>query len=114
MGKAQVLRQGLYYAFRCRCRLPEGEVFRLCVTCGERKENLGVVIPMDGGFGLDTKIPVKRLGEGSMEFRLLSKRTSSEGVFVPICPEEPFQYISRLKESFLIRKNGQLGIKVEK
>ena len=114
MGKARVLRQGLYYAFRCRCQLPEGEVFRLCVTCGERKENLGVVIPMDGGFGLDTKIPAKRLGEGVMEFRLLSKHTSSEGAFVPICPEEPFQYISRLKESFLIRKNGQLGITVEK
>ena len=47
---------------------------RLFVRCGSREENLGIVVPMDGGFGLDTRIPVKRLGEGEMEFRLADIR----------------------------------------
>lgn len=113
-GKAQVKRQGLYYVFRCRCQLPEEDVFRLSVSCGEKKENLGVVIPLEGGFGLDTRLPVKRLGEGSLEFQLHSRHAMSEGTFVPICPEEPFRYISRLKESFLVRKNGQAGIEIRR
>ena len=63
-GKVQVRRQGLYYRFACRCRLTGEVVCRLRVTCGGRRENLGVVVPVDGGFGLETSLPVKCLGEG--------------------------------------------------
>lgn len=112
-GKVQVLRQGLYYRFVCRCRLTGDVICRLHVTCGSKSENLGIVVPMDGGFGLNTKIPVKRLGEGEMEFRLLPKyepREEKNETFVPIYPEEPFAYIERLKESYLVKRNGQAGI----
>ena len=109
-GKVQVIRQGLYYRFICRCQVSGDVVCRLSVSCGEKQENLGVVIPMDGGFGLDTKLPVKRLGEGKMEFMLVPKHEVAAGKFVPIYPEEPFSYIERLKDAYLVRKNGQLGI----
>ena len=109
-GKVQVLRQGLYYGFHCRCKLTGEIVCRLYVICGEKRESLGVVVPMDGGFGLDTKLPVKRLGEGKMEFTLIPKHEVLEGTFVPIYPEEPFAYIERLKEGFLVKKGEQVGV----
>lgn len=110
MGKVQVLRQGLYYRFICRCQLTGDVVCRLSVACGDKQESLGVVVPMDGGFGLDTLLPAKRLGQGKPEFLLLPKHDVPAGKFVPICPEEPFAYIERLKESFLVRKGQQVGI----
>ncbi|MDO5152546.1 MAG: hypothetical protein Q4D50_04215 [Eubacteriales bacterium] len=110
MGKVQVLRQGLYYRFICRCQLTGDVVCRLLVACGDKQESLGVVVPMDGGFGLDTLLPAKRLGQGKAEFLLLPKHDVPAGKFVPICPEEPFAYIERLKESFLVRKGQQVGI----
>jgi len=109
-GKVQVLRQGLYYRFICRCKLTGDVMCRLCVSCDGRRESLGVVIPMDGGFGLDTKLPAKRLGEGKPEFTLIPKHDLPKGRFVPIYPEEPFAYIERLKESYLARKDGQVGV----
>ncbi len=109
-GKVQVLRQGLYYRFICRCQLSGDVVCRLNVACGNNRENLGVVVPMDGGFGLETKIPIKRLGEGKMDFLLTPKHDSVQGKFYPIYPEEPFAYIERLKEGYLARKDGQLGL----
>ncbi|MDY4582290.1 MAG: hypothetical protein SPD81_05505 [Candidatus Faecousia sp.] len=109
-GKVQVQRQGLYYRFICRCRLSGDVVCRLRVTCGDRRESLGVVVPMDGGFGLDTCLPVKRLGEGEMAFTLVPKHEVPEGTFVPIYPEEPFAYIERLKEGFLAKKGEQVGV----
>lgn len=109
-GKVQVQRQGLYYRFICRCRLSGDVVCRLRVTCGDRRESLGVVVPMDGGFGLDTRLPVKRLGEGEMAFTLVPKHEVPEGTFVPIYPEEPFAYIERLKEGFLAKKGTQVGV----
>ena len=109
-GKVQVQRQGLYYRFTCRCRLSGDVVCRFRVTCGDRRESLGVVVPMDGGFGLDTRLPVKRLGEGEMAFTLVPKHEVPEGTFVPIYPEEPFAYIERLKEGFLAKKGEQVGV----
>lgn len=109
-GKVQVQRQGLYYRFHCRCQLTGQVVCRLYVHCGENRENLGVVVPMDGGFGLDTQLPVKRVGEGTLEFFLSPKHDPPRETFVPIYPEEPFAYLSRLKEGFLAHQNGQTGV----
>lgn len=113
VGKVQVLRQGLYYRFIARCRLSGDMLCRLQVTCADTQENLGVVIPMDGGFGLDTKLPIKRLGTGMPEFRLVTKQGASDRTFCPIYPEEPFAYISKLKDAFLIRKEGQIGVMIK-
>lgn len=112
-GKVQVCRQGLYYQFCCRCSLTGDVICRLHVICGNNRENLGVVVPIEDGFGLETKLPVKKVGEGSMEFLLIPRHEIPEGKFVPIYPEEPFSYIARLKESFLERKNGQVGIMIK-
>lgn len=110
VGKVQVLRQGLYYVFHCRCRIPGEDLCRLTVCCGQNSENLGVLVPMDGGFGLDTKVSVKRLGTDEMSFLIHGKKGPQGGTFVPIYPEEPFAYIEKLKELYLIRKNGQPGV----
>ena len=116
VGKVQVKREGLYYRFFCRCRLSGEVVCRLFVVCGEKEESLGVVVPAEDGFGLDKKIPAKRLGDGPMQFYLATKgggiRVESQvpGTFIPIYPEEPFAYIARLKEAFFVRQNGQAGI----
>ena len=32
------------------------------------------------------------------------------GTFVPISPEEPFAYISRLKDAYFERRYGQAGV----
>ena len=106
----QVQQQGLYYRFCCRCVLSGDVLCRLRVSCGGKQAELGVLVPMDGGFGLDRKIPVKNLGEGIPEFRLYTKQVSSEGTFIPIIPEEPFAYIARIKNAYLVNRNGQAGI----
>ena len=119
VGKVQLTRQGLYYRFICRCSLSGDVVCRLKVVCGGREENLGVVVPMDGGFGLDTKLPVKRIGEGNMEFYLAPKGVAvtecvqQTGQFIPIYPDEPFAYIARLKKSFFAIQNGQAGVVIK-
>lgn len=113
-GKVLVKQQGLYYFISCRCKLASDSMYRLRVTCGAVHENLGILVPKDGCFVLDTKIPVKRLGTGDMFFTLLPKQEQASGIFVPIHPEEPFAYISQLKKSFLQYKDGQPGIYIQK
>jgi len=110
VGKVQVIRQGLYYRFICRCRLEWDGVYRLSVLCGSSQRNHGVVVPEGGGFGMDQLIPCKRLEDGNAEFFPAPRHDSVSGKFVPISPEEPFYYIAKLKDAFLTQQNGKLGI----
>lgn len=106
VGKAQVTREGLYYRFRCSCKLEQTSVCRVAVG----DVSLGILVPQGNGFGLDTKLPVKRFGEGIPEFRVVLNRPVLEGRFIPLSPEEPFAYIQRLKDAYLARQGGQLGV----
>ena len=114
VGKVLLQRQGLYYCFFCRCNLSGNIIYRLIVTCDTVRENLGILVPQGNAFILNTKVPVKRIGEGHMTFILVSKHDNSNGIFIPISPEEPFAYISRLKNSFLVLRDGTHGICIEK
>ena len=110
-GKAQVTREGLYYHVVCRCGLSGQGMYRLEVSNGERKVDLGILVPEETGFGLETRFPVRRIGEGALSFRVRPRHGGLEGrTFVPLAPEEPFAYLERLKESFLEIQNGKKGI----
>lgn len=113
VGKAYVERKGLYYRIRCRCGLSGEVIYKVLVSCGGEQENLGILVPVGEEFGLDTRIPVKRLGEGSLSFRAMPRHSGLRGKFVPISPEEPFRYIARLKDAFLETRNGQIGIVIK-
>ena len=112
-GKVVVQKKGLYYHFSCRCYLTDQTIYRLVVTVGTTRTNLGIPVPLDGSFVLNTKQPVKTIGEGEMSFALVTKKEDCSVTFVPIVPEEPFSYISRLKDSFLELQDGQPGITIK-
>ena len=110
VGKVQVQKCGLYYRIICRCRVTGDTVCRLCLQCGDRHLPVGVVVPEGDGFGLDTKIPAKRIGEGNLHFSLIPKQDRITGTFVPIRAEEPFAYLHKLKDAVLSYEKGQAGI----
>lgn len=110
VGEAVVEKVGLYYRFSCRCRLRGATMQRIMVACGEKKVDLGICVPMGEQFGVDKKVPCKQLGEGKPEFFLTPRPQTHGGKFVPVYPEEPFAYMSRLKDAFLEIRNGQMGI----
>ena len=110
VGTVRVYRQGLYYRFCCRCSLSGDVICRLKVRCGEREQDLGILVPMEGGFGLEKMLPAKYLGEGSLEFYLGAKGEFTSRLYSPIYPEEPFAYIEQLKDAFLIGSDGRMAI----
>ena len=109
VGKAEVVRDGLYYRFFCHCKISEATLCR--VAAG--KVNLGVLVPAADAFELRTRLPVKRFADTAPEFRLVPDKPVLEGKFVPIKPEEPFAYISRLKNTYLCNHLGQAGIVIK-
>lgn len=113
IGKAWMTREGLYRRIRCRCQLTGEVICKLTVTCGKNQESLGVLVPMEGDFGLETRIAAKKLGEEEPHFRVMPRHEELRGKFVPLAPEEPFRYIARLKDAYLERRNGQVGVVIK-
>ena len=112
VGTAQVERQGLYYRFVCHCKLSGAVMCRVTVSCNGHHENLGILMPCGDGFALATKLAAKKLAKGKWVFRVLPKHQCSDRKFIPVYPEEPFAYLTRLKNAFLEVQNGQVGVMI--
>lgn len=113
VGEAQVMRQGLYLCFQCRCHFSGETMYRLTVTGGESTESLGIPAPKGEWFCLNARIPAKRLQSGDLVIRAVPKREALQGRFVPLSPEEPFGYLRRLKTAYLAVRNGQVGVVIQ-
>ena len=110
-GTVNVTKEGLYYRFSCRCNLTGEVMHRLVVRTDAGQVDLGVCVPMEGRFGAEKKLPCKKFGSNP-EFFLLPKHEGVKGRFVPIRAEEPFAYLSKLKNAFLEIRNGEIGIMI--
>ena len=110
VGKVFVQRQGLYYRISSRCNLTGAIRYKLMASCGTNTVDLGLCVPYGEQFGIDTRIPVKRLGEGVMSFQLLPKHHKLEGNILPVSPEEPFPYIQKLQQAHLAQQDGLVGV----
>ena len=115
VGSVIITKQGLYYHFSCRCHLSGEVMFRLIMIQGDVQCDLGILTPLDGCFGLNTKLGIRKVGTTRPMFDLKIQKNVGEGLAAPVCPEEPFCYLSRLQEAFLIRKDGKhmFGFRIE-
>ena len=109
VGKVTVTREGLYYRFICRCKLSGEIMHHMMLHIGDQEYCLGVLVPDNGEFLVNTRVPVKKFKRGEPSFCLAPRHKKLEGVFVPILADEPFSYLFRLKNSYLEIKNGKMG-----
>ena len=139
-GSVRVEKQGLYHCFHCRCSLPDEGMYRIHVAAGDEREDLGICIPVEGKFGMDKKIPSKRLGNGTLRFLLVPKdwlppepavepeQPAEEEIFtepepaaeeetgehfVPVSEEEPFPQLSLLENAVLEVRDDQAGVLIQ-
>ena len=108
VGKVQVREEGLYRVFHCRCKFPGEIISKAVLWVGDCLIHLGVLAPVGDGFGLDTRIPRKRIPEGEWRFEVVPGRGVLAGRYIPIKPEEPFAYLARLKDAYLSRMGDQV------
>lgn len=111
VGKVTVCKEGLYYHFLCRCQTVGNTFLRLYAAAGNQNTCLGVMVPEKNCLCLETRLPTKRIGTGELSFFLAAKHDAQkDGTFIPVYPEEPFQYIARLKDAFLEIREGRAGV----
>ena len=113
IGTAAVFKEGLYYRFRCRCKLTGTVIHRITVYVENATRDLGIPVPKNGEFFLETKVPAKYFGAGEPRFFAVPHLRKSESRFYPISPEEPFSYLAKLRKAHMERRDEGIGIVME-
>lgn len=110
IGEATVEKEGLYFHIYCRCELDRESMYKLMAVWENGEENLGILIPVSGRFGLEKRIPAKRLPVEEIAFRVIPYHRSLGKRFAPVYPEEPFSYLEKLKKATFAERDGQAGV----
>jgi hypothetical protein len=108
VGHVCVTKEGLYTKFVCQCKLPDKELYRLVLSCCDKETDLGICVPQGEYYMVNKDVPNKKIGEGKMEFTIVTKRIISN--FIPLRPGAPFPYLSELANSRFAVENGAYGI----
>ena len=88
-------------------------MYKIILKCGDTQEDLGILVPQNGAFCLTKQLPVKRLTGDTISFSAVPRHQTLEGKFVPLSPETPFSYLTKLENAYLARQNGQIGIVIQ-
>ena len=107
VGTMDVSREGLYYRFRGKCGLEEAQISRVKVACGGRTENLGVLLPCNGVFLLDTKRPAKQFADTAPAFFIASE---NEDKWLPLNENTPFPKLEALENGVFQSRDDVPGI----
>ncbi len=110
IGSVRVTYEGLYTRFQCHCQLPDEQIYRLLLCCGEQEIDLGVCIPMGTHFGVNKMCPNKQIADGDKVFRVICASQNKSAEFVPVLTDNAFDGISMLESARLYLDHGQYGI----
>lgn len=99
VGHAEVIKEGLYYRFSCKCMPPDNGIHRIMVSDGSNTKDLGICVPAGEWFSLVTRVPVKYLSGEKMEFSLIPKDKQEKAI--PVATNGPFADLDKLDSAHL-------------
>ena len=111
VGRAEAIKEGLYYRFSCKCTLPNEGVYRITVSDGNNTKDLGICVPTGEWFGLVTRVPIKYLPGDKLEFTLVQK--DRQVTAIPIVTNEPFADLDKLDSAYLQQTDGKTEIIID-
>ena len=106
VGRAEIIRKGLYYHITCTCNPPSNEIHRVIMTDGSVKRDLGICVPINDGFSLFARVSVKSFSQEQFHFELVN---GSKGEFV-VSNDAPFAHLDKLETARLQQTDGQFVI----
>ncbi len=111
VGQAEVIKEGLYYRFSCKCTPPDDGVYRIIVSDGENTKDLGICVPTGEWFCLVSRVPMKYLSGERLEFTLVPK--DKQEIVASVATDELFADLDRLESAYFQEKDGKAEIIID-
>lgn len=111
VGQAEVIKEGLYYRFSCKCTPPDEGIYRIVVSDAGNTKDLGICVPTGEWFCLVTRVPIKYLPGEKLEFSLVPK--DKQEIAVPVATNEPFSKLDKLDSAHLQEFDDKMEIVID-
>ena len=111
VGQAEVMKEGLYYRFSCKCTLPYEGIYRIMVTDGNNTKDLGICVPAGEWFCLVSRVPIKYLPGEKLEFALVPRERHVS--VIPVAENETFPALDMLESAHFQERNGNAEIVID-
>ena len=108
VGQAEATKEGLYYRFTCKCSPPDEGIHRIVVSDENNTRDLGICVPAGEWFCLVSRVPIKYLSDGELNFTLLPRENDQK--VVPVVPNEAFEDLDMLDSAYLQESEGNAEI----
>ena len=111
VGRAEVIKEGLYYRFSCKCSPPSDGIHRIIVTDGNNTLDLGICVPTGEWFCLVSRVPIKYLSGEDLKFTLVPKGFQNKPL--PVATNKPFEELDKLDSAHLEVTQESIGIVID-
>lgn len=108
VGQAEVMKEGLYYRFSCKCTPPDDTAHKIIVSDGNNTKDLGICVPTGEWFCLVSRVPIKYLPGENLQFTLVPK--NKQETIIPVATNEPFFGLDKLDSAHLQESEGNTEI----
>ena len=114
VGTCTLRREGLYIRIVCSCDRVVNGICRLMMQCSDGSADLGILIPVGNGLGLDRKLSSKALPKREPRFTVRISDKQSKEIFVPVKDGESFACLAGLAESRFGKQGEEAGVFIKK
>ena len=104
IGTAEIIEEGLYYRFCCKCTTKLVGINRIMVINRSNRVDLGICVPEKNYFVLNTRIPRKHFKDKSFSFELIS---DDDYIFNNVYTGMMFDKLDKLEAAHLEIVSGQ-------
>lgn len=113
LGQLKLSKCGLYYEVLFRCS-PQKKALRLVDDCDEGEVSIGICAPIVSGFGVNRKIPIKKLGTGNHAFRLIPVETAESLEFYELSEDRPCKVLPLISYARFTYVGGKPGLRISR
>ena len=114
VGSCTLRREGLYIRIVCSCDRVVNGICRLMMQSSDGSADLGILIPVDSGLGLDRKLSSKALPQGEPRFTVRIVDKQRKEIFVSVKDGESFACLASLAEARFGKQGGEAGVFIKK
>lgn len=110
VGTAEVITEGLYLNIRALCSPLSEQIYKLILSCNNKRISLGTCVPQEGAYIVNKRIQSKSVGDGELVFSIEAKNRLEHMQFVPINSDKPFSQLNHLPSAHYEKRNGICGV----
>lgn len=114
IGQAVFMREGLYYAIKCFCKLPDSRIYGIVAICTDGNIFLGTCCPNGSDCQLQTRKPFKHFPGKVVRLDVVLKATGLSSQVTVTDESAPIPFLGMIENATISIHEGSPVLQIQK